>query len=366
MTKYNWKTDEKIKETIRNYLQEGKSYREIADILDTSYGTIEKTCIRYGLKKGIIINNTITAKQESKIGKDIIYLLKEELLKIPPKITANKIIKISADTAVIHFTDWHVGKVVKDEFGNEIYNISIFKQRIKKLLSEMLTLLDNYILKGTPIKDIVIISTGDILDGMGIYASQETKSELSPPFQVTLAAEIIRSFILSLLERKLPIKFYGVRGNHGEIRGEGGKAKDLNANWDLMLYLMLDWWAKDTMQNKDLEIYYSELDYMNITIQGWRFNIRHIAPLQTTTPSGKAKFLAWAKKHKIAGVVSGHYHQWNIGDRNGLIIIRGGSVPGQDDLSESMGEESEPRQLIWGVCKDRPLSFAYPVDLGGK
>ncbi len=305
------------------------------------------------------------AKQESKLGKNIIYLLKEELKKIPPKININRISKINADSAVIHFADWHVGKVVKDEFGNEIYNVNIFKQRIKKLLSEILTLLDNYIIKGTPIKEIIIISTGDILDGMGIYVSQESKSELSPPFQVTLAAEVVRGFILALLNRKLPVKFYGVKGNHGEIRGEGGKAKDPNANWDLMLYLMLDWWTRDNMKNQDLEIYYSELDYLNVNIQGWRFNIRHIAPIQSETPSGKAKFLGWARKHKISGVVYGHYHHWMLADRSGLVIIRGGSVCGQDDLSENMGEESEPVQLIFGVCKDRPLSFAYPVDLGG-
>jgi len=370
MIKYDWKNNSKIKETVKGYLRENKTCKQIAAELDTSYCTIERAIVHYNLREDIPApeksEKGITAKQQSGIARELIYLIKEELATLPPEIRVKAKIKINGDTLVIQFTDWHIGKVVKDEFGVEIYNVPIFRKRINKLLSEILGLLDSYISKGTPIRDVVILCTGDILDGMGIYASQATKSELAPPFQVILAAEVIRSFILALLARKLPVKFYGVKGNHGEIRGEGGKSKDPNANWDLMLYLMLDWWTKDNMKGRNLEIHYSELDYMNVEIQGWRYNVRHIAPVQAEAPQGKGKILAWAKKHKVHGVVYGHYHHWGINDRSGIVVVRGGSVCGQDDLSEAMGEESDPAQLIWGVCKDRPLSFAYPVDLGKK
>jgi len=314
------------------------------------------------------LNKTIKNETKKVSQKDLALQFKDYLIagleKAHPYIVNHIKVEIKGDTLVIQFTDWHVGKIIIDEFGAEIYNAKIFKERIDKLLTEILTLLDQYITKGTPIKDVVIISTGDILDGMGIYASQETQSEMAPPFQVMLATNVIQSFILSLLQRKLIVSFFGVKGNHGEIRGDGGKSKDPNANWDLMLYLILDFWCRTALKDKRVQIRYSELDYMNFEIQGWRYHIRHIAPVQSESPAGKAKFLGWAKKHRIDALVYGHYHHWMMTDRSGITVFRGGSVCGPDDLAETMAEESEPIQLIWGVSKHRPLSFGYAIDLG--
>lgn len=338
------------------------SIREVANVMNRSYCSVEKKAHREGIFFPTFFENK--AKQKDTKNTDLIYALKEELSEFKEKmvVNSNKIVK-SGDTLMIQFTDWHVGKVVKNEIGNEIYNETIFKERINLLLAEMLTLLDSYIRKGTPIKDVVIMSTGDILDGQGIYASQEVNSEMSPPFQVMLAIGIIQKFILALLERDLTVTFYGVKGNHGEIR-EGGKSKDPNANWDLMLYLILDFWVKSFIKKEKIQIYYSELNYLNFEVRGWKYHIRHIAPIQTATSAGKAKFLGWARKHQCDVVVYGHYHHWGISDRSGITVFKGGSVVGIDELAERMAEQSEPIQLIWGCSKNRPLSLFYPVDLG--
>ena len=278
--------------------------REVATVLNRPYDSVDHKARRFGIK--FRATSSIEIKEKESKYVDYIYALKEELSKVKDgmKTTYHKISK-EGDTLIIQFTDWHVGKVVKDETSNEIYNEKVFKERIGILLNEILVLLDSYIRKGTPIRDVVIVSTGDILDGMGIYASQEVNSEMSPPFQVMLAAKIIQRFILSLIKRKLNVIFYGVKGNHGEIRGEGGKQKDPNANWDLMLYLILELWAVDA-KFKNVKVNYSELNYLNFEVQGWRYHIRHIAPIQTETAAGKAKFLGWARKHKCDLVVYGH------------------------------------------------------------
>jgi len=358
----NWTEEEENK--VRLMAEKGASTEEISIALSRSYKSISHR--RAELMRGTLkfVKNIETPKSFIQTNKDLIYELKQTLANITPmKTKRNKKFSKVGDTLMIHFTDWHVGKLIKDEFGNEIYNVKVFELRINKLLNEILRLLDDNIRKGTPIKDAVIMSTGDILDGMGIYASQETQSELSPPFQVMLAVEVIQKFILSLLKRKLNVKFYGVKGNHGEIR-EGGKSKDPNANWDLQLYLILDFWCKTMLKNDKVQIYYSELDYFNFEVQEWKYHIRHIAPKQSETPSGKAKFLGWARKHKCEVLVYGHYHHWGINDRSGITVIRGGSVCGEGELSERMGEESEPIQLMWGASKNRPVTFMYAMDLG--
>ena len=314
------------------------------------------------MRKNVRINN----KKRSKTKPiDLIEELRTGLYNLPKKdIKVSTSKPKDGDTLIVHFTDWHIGRIVKNEDGNEIYDIEIFKERVDQLLSEILTLLDLYITKGTPIKDVVILSTGDILDGMGIFASQESVSETSPPFQVMLAVEVIQNFILSLTKRNLSVSFYGVRGNHGEIRERGGKAKDPNANWDLMLYLILKFWSDTIIKDGNITINYSELDYLNLTVQGWKYHIRHIAPQQSDTSAGKAKFLGWARKHNCNVLIYGHYHHYGIGDRSGVTVIRGGSLTGSDEYSEQLAEESEPIQLIWGCSKNRPVTFMYAIDLG--
>ena len=337
--------------------------REVAAVLNRPYDSVDHKARRLDIE--FIKTSNISVEDKKFKYSNYIYTLKEELRSVKDDIKDchSKVFK-TGDTLMIQFTDWHIGKTVKDEEGIEIYNENIFKERIGILLKEILVLLDSYIRKGTPVRDVVIISTGDILDGMGIYALQEAQSEMSPPFQVMLAVKIIQQFILSLVKRKLNVTFYGVKGNHGEIRGEGGKQKDPNANWDLMLYLILDLWVSDVMKNKNVNVNYSELNYLNFEVQGWRYHIRHIAPIQTETAAGKAKFLGWARKHRCDALVYGHYHHWGIGDRSGVTVFKGGSVVGIDELAERMAEESEPIQLIWGCSKNRPLSLFYPVDLG--
>lgn len=340
--------------------------REVAKTMNRTYYSVDKKARIIGL--GFNQKNNINRIDQSKLfiekNKNLIYDLKEQLKIVTPlKETKNNYIR-EGDSLIVHFADWHIGKVVKDEEGKELYNVEVFKTRINVLLQEILRLLDAYIRKGTPIKEVVIISTGDILDGMGIYSTQEIQSELSPPFQVMLGVEVIQKFILSILKRKLSITFYGVKGNHGEIRGERGKQKDPNANWDLQLYLILDFWVRNNLKTKKVKVHYSELDYLNFEVQGWKYHIRHIAPQQSETSAGKAKFLGWARKHNCDALVYGHYHHWNIGDRSGVTVFKGGSIVGVDELAEKMAEESEPIQLIWGVSKHRPLTFSYPVDLG--
>jgi len=328
-----------------------------------TYTQVEKARKRYDVAK---IKQS-TKKEIIKMS-DKFYAITEAMRDSIKKTKPYQVIKskkLTGDTLMIQFTDWHIGKEIKNESGEIVFNEEIARQRISVLINQCLNLLDNHISKGVPIKDVVIMFTGDLLDGMGIFASQESQSEMAPPFQVILACEVIQEFILALLGRKLRIRIYGVKGNHGEIR-ENGKSKDPNANWDLMLYLILEFWLKTMLKNSLVTIKYSETDFLNFEVNGWKYHIRHIGPKQTETPSGKAKILGWAKTHSFDAIAYGHFHHWAVGDRSKVTVFRGGSLTGLDDLSEKMAEESTPSQLIWGCNEKRVMSFVYAVDLGGK
>jgi predicted phosphodiesterase len=349
-------TKEELK-IVDNLKQEGKTIQEISILLNRTYDSIDR---KFRLSKSFPIE---IKKDKINMSKLIIESLKEELsVSKSYKADIRDIVDKKGDTLVIQLSDLHAGKIVKEQEGNIIYDENIFRQRIDRLCQQTLKLLDKNISKGVAITDVVIFSTGDQANGEEIYATQAYEQELAPPKQVMLIVDVITKLIASLLDRKLKVSFYGVKGNHGRT----GKDTDPTANWDLMIYMIIDYWAKFVLKNPNLYIKYAETDYLTCEIRGHKYLLRHIAPEQPDTPSGRVKFNEWARQYDAEGIVYGHWHHFGLFDVDGVRVFRGGSTVGGDSLSESMAKHSEPIQLIWGINEARVSTFFYAVDLNEK
>jgi predicted phosphodiesterase len=306
------------------------------------------------------IRTTETKEKKQDISAMIIQSLKDSLVDIKPYSSANQSrVDMKGDTLVIQLSDLHAGKVVKNQDGEVIYDENIFRTRIDRLCEQILKLLDNNISKGVPIHDVVILSTGDQANGENIYATQAYEQELAPPRQVMLVVDVITKLIVSLLKRNLPVTFYGVRGNHGRT----GKDTDVTSNWDLQIYLILDFWARLVLKNPKLTIKFTEAESLTFKIRGHGYMIRHIAPETSDTPSGRVKINEWARLNKVSAIIYGHWHHFGLADVDGIRVVRGGSIVGGDSLSESMAKHSEPIQCLWGVNDTRVSTFFYAVDL---
>ncbi len=309
--------------------------------------------------------NKVNPENKGKIKKIdiselIIETLKDKLYNIKPyKASIQSKVDTKGDTLVIQLSDFHAGKIVTDQEGNTIYDENIFRTRVNVLCEQILKLLDNNISKGVPIKDVVILSTGDQANGENIYATQAYEQEMAPPKQTMLVVDVITKLITSLLDRKLNVTFYGVRGNHGRT----GKDTDVTSNWDLQIYLILDFWARLVLKNPKLTIKFAETEHMVLNIRGHNYLIRHLAPEQCDSPAGRAKINEWARRHKVEAVVYGHWHHFGMTDVDGVRVFRGASIVGGDSLSESMAKHSEPIQLLWGCNEQRVSTFFYAVDL---
>jgi predicted phosphodiesterase len=293
----------------------------------------------------------------------LIQSLKDTLAEVQPYVAAKQSkLDLQGDTLVIHLTDLHAGKIVKDQEGRLIYNEEVFRSRINRLCEQTLKLLDNNISKGVPIRDVVILLTGDLCNGEGIYLTQAFEQEIAPPAQVMLVIDVLTKLITALLKRGLSVQVYGVRGNHGRT----GKDTDVASNWDLMVYNILDFWARLVLKNPKLIIRFAETEQMIFEIRGHKYMIRHICPEQGDSPSGRVKFNEWARTNNVEAIVYGHYHHFGLSDVDSIRVFRGGSLVGGDSLSDSMAKHSQPIQLVWGVNEQRVSSFFYAVDLGDK
>jgi len=293
----------------------------------------------------------------------IIEALKNELSNVKPHIASKQDkADIKGDTLCLQITDTHAGKVVKNQEGEIIYNEEIFRNRMNRLCEQTLKLLDNNISKGTDINDVVILLNGDLCNGENIYLTQAFEQEATPPTQVMLVVDILTKLITALLKRNLPVRVYGIRGNHGRT----GKDTDVASNWDIMVYEILDFWARLVLKNPKLQIKFAETEHMVFNVRGHNIMIRHIAPEQVDSPSGRVKINEWARQYKLDAVCYGHYHHAGIFDCDDIRVFRGGSTVGGDSLSDSMGKHSFPLQLLWGINEQRISSFMYFVDLGEK
>ena len=349
-------------ETIKAYLMQGLGYGDIATKMNSTYNAIEHIIRRNNLQSELVVNKEPKQKKED-ISKLIIQSIKEELSNVLPyKASKQDKVDVKGDTLVIHITDLHAGKTVKNQEGEIIYNEEVFRTRIDILCEQTLKLLDKNISKGVPIKDVVIISTGDLCNGEGIYLTQAFEQEIAPPKQVMLVVDVITKLIVSLLKRGLSVKFYGVRGNHGRT----AKDTSVDSNWDIMVYAILDFWSKLVLKNPKLQIKFAETEHMVFNIRGHNFMIRHIAPEQCDSPAGRVKINEWARQYNVEGIIYGHYHHASVSDCDDVRVFRGGSTVGGDSLSDSMAKHSEPIQLIFGVNESRVSTFIYFVDLGDK
>ena len=349
-----------IREYEKNLRMAAGTTEEIANKLKRSYKAVQHR--RAKIAKGLPIQYKVIIKPKDR-DKEIISTLKKLLSNMKPyKASKQDKLDKKGDTLVIQLSDMHAGKIVKNQEGIIIYDEHIFRQRIDRLCKQILKLLDKNISKGVPIKEVVILSTGDQANGENIYATQAYEQELAPPKQVMLVVDVITKLIKSLLDRKLPVKFYGVKGNHGRT----GKDTDPTANWDLMIYMILSYWSKFVLKNRKLEIKYAETDYLTCKIRGHNYMIRHKASEQADTPAGRVKINEWARRYDAEGIVYGHWHHFALLDVDNVRVFRGGSTVGGDSLSEQMAKHSEPIQLIWGVNEHRVSTFFYAVDLGEK
>jgi predicted phosphodiesterase len=359
-----WSEDED-RQLLNLVNKEGLTTEEIARKMGRSYKSIQHR--RANLTRG---NNTDTVELRSltkkekplnskQISQVLISTLKEELSELSSFPPIKSKTEIKGDTLVIHLTDLHAGKLVKNQEDAIIYNEEIFESRMNTLCEQILKLLDHNISKGVPITDVVILASGDLCNGEGIYATQAFEQEYAPPRQVMTVVEILRKLIVSLLKRKLSVTFYGIRGNHGRT----GKDTDVVSNWDIMVYMILDFWARTSLKNPKFQIKYAETEYIVFNIRGHGFLMRHIAPEQVDSPAGRVKINEWARQHNVEAVVYGHYHHAAVSDCDNVRVIRGGSTVGGDSLSDSMAKHSEPIQLIFGVNEKRVTTFIYFVDL---
>jgi predicted phosphodiesterase len=273
--------------------------------------------------------------------------------------------KNDAETLVIVISDWHVGKVIKDEKGKVIYDSAIAVKIMTDVFATRILKLIKRVGAHTNIDEVVIILAGDLIENEIIYETQVHHIDLPAVQQKNEAVRALIKFISSietafelLGQKGIRIRIEGVTGNHGRT----GLRTSEESSWDIAIMSELDL-VFSIMKKENIIVDFSLVPYKTVNIRGHKGLVRHTAPVQADTPAGRAKFGGWHEMFNYDFLIYGHYHHYGIYPFNGVPIFRNGSICGTDDLAVEMAVRDRPCQLMFGINEQEIPTFMYKVNL---
>lgn len=249
-------------------------------------------------------------------------------------------------------SDFHVGKVIPDEDGGQLYNMEIAKRRMDGLAR---SILDNCAVDPEDCDEVVILLAGDMVDGEGIYPGQELHIETHVAEQVKAVSTKLWKLALDLRTVFPQVRIITSRGNHGR----SGNSDE--ANWDNIVYQQLEILA-DMGETDGIIVKNLYGNFNTFEVKGWKGLLRHQAPAQADTPAAIAKLGGWYDLHRYDFIAYGHWHHWGIPTWNGRPLFRNGSLGGGDDYAEQFGANDQPAQLAFTVSEDKLMTGFYVIN----
>lgn len=251
----------------------------------------------------------------------------------------------------ILLSDTHIGK------HTDTFNKNVFRERILSIADKILT----DIALPADLQEIVLMLAGDMLEGEDIYASQAHHLEMPVIDQVQIAVSVFWELTMRLRNRfNVPVRIEVVPGNHGRV----SKMASEKSNWDNVIYQNLFFMvnvAKEPLISMNLNF-----DSFNVfKVQDKTGMMYHHGTKHLGTPAMQTKVAGWIYTKEFDFMCHGHWHHWEVGSQFGRLVMKNGSLPGDDDLSERMGVFDPPRQGWLLVRKGQPINqvgfFEWPT-----
>lgn len=280
-----------------------------------------------------------------------------------PAISAATVPSDFEQDVIIHRSDDHIGDVVENEYGEEIYNPEMAMNAIRKVTSRSVQYADLFS-GNDDVGTVHLLLGGDTVTGENIYEAQSHNICLTLTEQVEMAVGLYFEQIRQLSKRFPEVQVVCQRGNHGELRGSGMSNE---ANADTLAYKWIDSLVRLSQSFGELtNVTFIQSDankYTNFHVRGHKVHLRHgqDALEHVGTSAGKKKWYHWKDRYDYALAFRGHYHEFKVESISDAPIIMSGSICPPDDYEDSLAEYSEPTATVVGVTDQNPLAWVAPV-----
>ncbi len=279
-------------------------------------------------------------------------------------------------SAVLLFSDTHIGAVVKEEqtLGMGHYNFEIFLRRLNRLQQSVFSILQDHVT--TPITELVIPILGDMLDGALVHSAEAGQNNTILA-QFYAGGHAIAQFLRNV-STIAPVRAYGCVGNHTRWQNQHKMpSKQRNSNFDMLLYLYIQALTKD-VPNIVWDLNWQP--FATFSVQGFPFYCLHgdnvrggdkalgipnhaLGRMVGTTTA----LFTRADKDIPAYYCMGHLHRpIELPHANGEILVNG-AFPGIDGYA--LGEffnSSRPSQRFFLMHPKFGIAASYKLrlDLG--
>jgi len=265
---------------------------------------------------------------------------------------------IQEEAMVVVIGDTHVGRRTIS------YSYDVFLQRLNVMEHSIMKIV-NLHRHYCPIKKLVIILVGDIVDGEEIYRGHGYEVEYGVLQQSLNASKEIAAMVQRLSAKFLEVEVLCAPGNHGRGQWKG----DPKTNWDLVAYTLMDVLLQG---NERVSFHYPNKTKGIILheIMGHPFLVTHGNQVKMWNQFPwyglTNKAMRWLQSiGEFEYMVVGHFHVAALGvNWNAIQIIANGTFMTDDDWSiETIGLTGSTVQIVFGVNRKYGITWRYEIDL---
>lgn len=283
-------------------------------------------------------------------------------------VTVNK----GNEDVVIHRSDSHIGDVVENEWGEEIFNTEVAVERENFVTKKTMEMVERQEQAGVEFDTAHLILGGDMVTGENTYSNQQSEIREVLDEQIDRAFEVFMNQVMRLSKRFDSVQVVCQSGNHASF----GSDYSNGANADRFLYMMLDKAIRFSEYENITVIRNNSTSFTNFFVrgdkrqyveddQGWKYHVRHGDNCleHIGTSSAKSDWRGWADRHGFDQAYRGHYHQFSvdsIGDNRRVIMTGSSKPPG--NFEEQISESGATNAVVHGVSDNHPTTWMYPID----
>ena len=177
------------------------------------------------------------AEEEGYAFQRLLHVVRDSLVSLPPLEVPKFIVQEGAgseEVALLMLSDVHVGKKTKT------FNHNVFIKRLRKLEQSMISVITAH-RAIRPIKELVIVFNGDVIDAESIYPSQSVDhASLKLVDQIfSYALPQFTQFLYFCLENFERVTVYGNKGNHGRLNASKWSSSK-SSNWEFIFLKALE------------------------------------------------------------------------------------------------------------------------------
>lgn len=279
---------------------------------------------------------------------------------VPPVTAPKKDARTKkVEVALLHSTDWQLGKQTLT------YNTAECERLVKQSIEKTIRITEIQ-RADHPVKEIVLMLGGDIVENTTIFPSQVYEVDSDVMTQFVEASRILIDVVRILLANFEKVTVVCEPGNHGRVGKLGELPKDVN--WDKLVYMF----AGHALHNeKRLTWQMSKEDIQRVTVGNYKALLIHGDEIRWGTASTIVRFAdRWksgaykffdeidqvTKGFDFRDLYIGHFHQhqsWNMANGEGSVFMSGAVETGNRYARDLLASNGEPSQRLHFVDPEK-------------